>query len=140
MNALLFIHLIAVGIWSGSIAAEAVLEVNLGHPSPQVNARSASRIRFARCLAIPAILAALFTGIAMLRHVTWDAFLMIKVALAASAVVLHALAAFVAHRQRLNAQDMAGRECLNRWCGRIGIGCTVCLAGAAALGGLRMLV
>lgn len=129
MNALLFIHLIAVGIWSGSIAAEAVLEVNLGHPSPQVNARSASRIRFARCLAIPAILAALFTGIAMLRHVTWDAFLVIKVALAASAVVLHALGAFVACRQRFN-----------RWRGCIGIGCTVCLAGAAALAGLRMVV
>lgn len=89
MNALGFIHLFAVGAWVGSIATEAVLEITLDHPLAQAQGPALPSIRSARFLAIPVILTVLFTGIAMLRRVAWDASLVVKVALAASAVVLH---------------------------------------------------
>jgi len=132
MGGMQFIHLIAAGTWAGSIAAEAMLEITSDQAKPHA--------RRVRILAIPAILVALFTGIAMLHQATWDALLVVKVALAAVAMLLHAVAAFTARRQRqcLDAHDMAGHERFNRWRERLGIGCMVCLAGAAAIGGLRM--
>lgn len=142
MNALWFIHLIAVGIWAGSIATEAVFEITLDQAPAQANGSALPHIRIARFLAIPAILTALFTGIAMLRLVAWDAFLVAKVTLAASAVVLHVAGAVIARRQRrcLDARDMGCLDRLGRWHDRFGIGCMVSLAGAAAIGGLRVAV
>lgn len=142
MNALLFIHLIAIGIWAGCVATEAVLEIALEKAPPQTSGLALLHARIDRFVGIPAILAALLTGGAMLHHAAWDTLLQAKVALGASAVVLNSIAAFTVHRRLhcLNAQDMVGYQRFNLWHERIGIGCVLSIVGAIVVGGYRIAV
>lgn len=142
MPALLFIHLIAIGIWAGCVATEAVLELALGHQPPQHSGLAALHAKIDRYVEIPAIVVALLTGGAMLHHASWDALLMAKVTLGASAVVLNTVAAFTVHRrlQCLQAQDMAGYARFHTWHERIGVGCVLSIVGAIVVGGWRIAV
>lgn len=140
MNAILFIHLMAIGIWAGCVATEAVLEIALEKVPPQESRLAEIHAKIDRFVEIPAIIAALATGGALLHHAAWDQLLIAKVALGAAAVVLNSMAAFTVHRrlQCLNARDMAGYAFFNRWHERIGIGCVLSIAGAVAVGGCRI--
>lgn len=140
MNAFLFVHLIAIGIWAGCVATEAVLEIALEKVSPQESGLALLHARIDRFVEIPAIVVALITGGAMLHHASWDSLLKAKVALGASAVVLNGIAAYTVHRrlQCINAQDMTGYQRFNLLHERIGIGCVLSIAGAIAVGGWRI--
>lgn len=142
MNAVLFVHLIAIGIWAGCVATEAVLEIALEKTPPQTSGLASLHAKIDRLVEIPAIVVALLTGGAMLHHAAWDTLLIAKVSLGASAVVLNSIAAFTVHRrlQCLNARDMAGYQRFNRLHERIGIGCVLSIAGAIAVGGYRIAV
>lgn len=140
MSPVLFIHLIAIGIWAGCVATEAVLEIALEKAPPQTSGLALLHAKIDRFVEIPAILVALLTGGAMLHHAAWDPLLKAKVALGVSAVVLNGIAAFTVHRrlQCLNMQDMAGYQRFNRLHERIGIGCVLSIAGAIVVGGHRI--
>lgn len=140
MTALLFIHLIAIGIWAGCVATEAVLEITLAKAPPLESGLASIHSRIDRFVEIPAIIAAVATGSAMLHHATWDPLLSIKVSLGVAAVVLNAIAAYTVHRrlQCLNAKDMAGYATFNLWHERIGIGCILSISGAIVVGGYRL--
>jgi putative copper export protein len=140
MNIILFIHLIAIGIWAGCVATEAVLEVVLEKVPPLQSGLAVIHAKIDRFVEIPAIIVAVATGGSMLHHATWDKLLVVKVALGASAVVLNSIAAFTVHRrlQCLNAKDMTGYATFNRWHERIGIGCVLSIVGAIVVGGYRL--
>lgn len=140
MNAILFVHLIAIGIWAGCVATEAVLEIALEKAPPQQSGLALLHAKIDRFVEIPAIVVALLTGGAMLHHAIWDALLVAKVSLGALAVLLNSIAAFSVYRrlQCLNARDMAGYQRFNRLHDRIGIGCVLSIAGAIAVGGYRI--
>jgi putative copper export protein len=140
MTIVQFIHLMAIGIWAGCVATEAVLEIALEKAPPQDSGLAPLHAKIDRLVEIPAIVVAVLTGGAMLHHATWDQLLVIKVALGVSAVVLNAIAAFTVHRrlQCLHANDMAGYAVFNRWHERIGVGCVLSIASAMAVGGYRI--
>ncbi len=140
MNAILFIHLIAIGIWAGCVATEAVLEIALEKVPPNDSALAALHSKIDRFVEIPAILVALLTGGHMLHQASWDNLLVLKVCLGVSAVVLNSIAAFTVHHrlQCLLANDMLGYARFNRWHERIGIGCVLSIVGAIAAGGYRI--
>jgi putative copper export protein len=140
MNAVLFVHLIAIGIWAGCVATEAVLEIALEKAPPKESGLAAIHAKIDRFVEIPAIIVALLTGGHMLHAASWDNLLLAKVSLGASAVVLNSIAAFTVHRrlQCLVANDMQGYDRFNRWHERIGIGCVVSIVGAIAVGGYRI--
>ncbi|RZI83412.1 MAG: hypothetical protein EOP38_12800 [Rubrivivax sp.] len=140
MTAVLFIHLIAIGIWAGCVATEAVLEVSLEKAPPLESGLASIHSKIDRFVEIPAIIVAVATGGSMLHLAVWDQLLSIKVSLGVAAVILNSIAAFTVHRrlQCLNAKDMAGYAKFNRWHGRIGIGCILSIAGAIVVGGHRI--
>ena len=141
MNAILFIHLITIGIWAGCVATEAVLEIVLEKQPPHESGLALIHAKIDRFVEIPAIAVALATGGHMLHQQTsWDSLLIAKVSLGMSAVVLNTIAAFTVQRrlQCLKVNDMAGYELFNRWHERIGIGCVLSIVGAIAIGGYRI--
>lgn len=140
VSAVLFIHLIAIGIWAGCVATEAVLEIALENAPPQQSGLAQLHARIDRFVEIPAIVVAVLTGGAMLHHAAWDTLLVAKVSLGVSAVLLNSVAAFTVHRrlQCLNAGDMVGYALFNRWHERIGIGCVLSIVGAIGVGGCRI--
>lgn len=140
MTAILFIHLIAIGIWAGCVATEAVLEIALAKVPPLESGLASIHSRIDRFVEVPAIIVAVGTGGSMLHHAAWDHLLSIKVSLGVAAVVLNSIAAYTVHRrlQCLNAKDMAGYTAFNRWHERIGIGCVISISGAIVVGGYRI--
>jgi len=142
MNVVLFVHLIAIGIWAGCVATEAVLEIALEKIPPRESGLAAIHAKIDRFVEIPAILVALLTGGYLLHQAVWDNLLVLKVSLGVSAVVLNTIAAFTVHRRLkcLEVNDMQGYELFNRWHERIGIGCVLSIAGAIAVGGYRIAV
>lgn len=142
MNVVLFVHLIAIGIWAGCVATEAVLEIALEKIPPKESGLAAIHAKIDRFVEIPAILVALLTGGYMLHEAVWDNLLVLKVTLGISAVVLNTIAAFTVHRRLkcLEANDMQGYELFNHWHERIGIGCVLSIAGAIVVGGYRIAV
>ena len=142
MNAVLFVHLIAIGIWAGCVATEAVLEIVLEKLPPHESGLASIHSKIDRFVEIPAILIALATGGHLLHQAAWDHLLIAKVSLGVSAVVLNSIAAFTVHRRLkcLQANNMPGYDLFNRWHERIGIGCVLSIAGAIAVGGYRISV
>ncbi len=140
MNPILFIHLMAIGIWAGCVATEAVLELALGKVPPERSGLAALHAKIDRFVELPAIFIALLTGASLLHLALWDQLLITKVSLGLAAVILNAIAAYTVHRrlQCLNAGDMAGYDVFNRWHERIGIGCVLTIAGAIVVGGYRI--
>jgi len=141
MSAVLFTHLVAIGIWAGCVATEAVLEIVLEKLPPHESGLALIHAKIDRFVEIPAIVAALATGGHMLHQQTsWDGLLVAKVSLGVSAVVLNTMAAFTVQRRLrcLQANDMAGYGFFNRWHERIGIGCVLSIIGAIAVGGYRI--
>ncbi len=140
MNPILFIHLMAIGIWAGCVATEAVLELALGKVPPERSGLAALHAKIDRFVELPAIFIALLTGASLLHLALWDQLLITKVSLGLAAVILNAIAAYTVHRrlQCLNRGDMAGYDVFNRWHERIGIGCVLTIAGAIVVGGYRI--
>jgi hypothetical protein len=142
MTAVLFIHLIAIGIWAGCVATEAVLEKALEKVPPFESGLASIHAKIDRFVEIPAILVAVASGGSMLRHVAWDHLLSIKVSLGVAAVVLNFIAAYTVHRrlQCLNGKDMVGYAAFNRWHERVGVGCVLSITGAIVVGAYRIVV
>lgn len=142
MTIVLFIHLIAIGVWAGCVATEAVLEIALENVPPTESGLASIHSKIDRFVEIPAIIVAVATGGSMLHHAAWDHLLSIKVSLGIAAVVLNSIAAYTVHRrlQCLNAKDMTGYATFNRWHERIGVGCVLSIAGAIVVGGYRIVV
>lgn len=140
MSTWLFVHLMAIGIWAGCVATEAVLEVTLEKVPPLESGLALLHAKIDRFVEIPAIFVALITGGAMVHHATWDHLLMAKVSLGLAAVVLNGIAAYTVHRrlQCLEERDMTGYEQFNRLHERIGIGCVLSIALAVIIGGYRL--
>lgn len=141
MKAALFIHLLAIGIWAGCVATEAVLEIALGKLSPHESGLASIHAKIDRFVEMPAIAAALVTGVHMLSGAAWDGLLVGKVLLGVAAVVLNTIAAYTVHRRLtcLQANDMAGYARFDRLHERIGLGCVLSIAGAIAVGGHRII-
>lgn len=139
MSALLFVHLIAIGIWAGCVATETVLELAQEKIPPDQSYLAPLHAKIDIAIEIPAILATLITGSLLLKHAHWDGLLIMKVVLGISAVVLNAIAAFLVHKRYrcLQIADHIGYAKYNRLHGQIGIGCILSISGAIILGGIR---
>lgn len=140
MSALLFVHLIAIGIWAGCVATEAVLEIAQEKVPPAESYLAPLHAKIDRAVEIPAILVALITGGAMLHHASWDNLLIAKVSFGVAAVVLNSIAAYTVHKRNrcLESGDTLGYARFNKLHERIGIGCVFSIVSAIVLGGLRI--
>jgi putative copper export protein len=140
MTALLFIHLIAIGIWAGCVATETVLELAQDKIPPDKSYLAPLHARIDIAIEIPAILVTLITGSLLLKHAYWDGLLVAKVVLGISAVALNTIAAYLVHKRYrcLQAADQIGYAKYNLLHGRIGIGCILTISGAIFLGGIRI--
>jgi len=70
MTAVLFIHLIAIGIWAGCVATEAVLEIALEKMPPLESGLASIHSKIDRYVEIPAIIVAVTSGGIMLHPLT----------------------------------------------------------------------
>ncbi|WP_298211120.1 hypothetical protein [Acidovorax sp.] len=140
MTAILFVHLITIGMWAGCVATEAVLEIALEKRPPLESSLAAIHAYIDRFVEIPAIIVTLITGGLLLSHATWDPLLYLKVSLGLTAVVVNSVAAYTVHRrlQCLNAGDMVGYTKFDRLHARIGVGCILSITGAILVGGYRI--
>ena len=142
MHPLLFVHLIAVGLWAGCIATEVVLELTEGQRPPLDSRLAPLHAWVDRAVELPAIAMAALTGGALLHHspIATDPLLQAKVGLGASAVPLNLAAAFTVQRryQAWLRQDLAAYAHAHLWHERIGVGCVLTLVSALLLGGWRL--
>ncbi|MEZ5503620.1 MAG: hypothetical protein R3E50_13525 [Halioglobus sp.] len=140
MSALLFIHLVAIGIWAGCVATETVLELAQEKIPPDKSYLASLHAKIDIAIEIPAILATLITGSLLLKQAHWDGLLIMKVVLGISAVVLNMFAAYLVHKRYrcLQTADLIGYAKYNLLHGRIGIGCILTISGAIVLGGIRI--
>lgn len=140
MDILLFIHLIAIGIWAGCVATEVVIEIAQENLPPSESYLAPLHAKIDLAVEIPAIIVTLLSGGALLIQASWDALLITKVALGLSAVALNTSAAYTVHRRNkcLQTGDALGYARFNLLHKRMGIGCVLSITGAIILGGLRI--
>jgi len=140
MSTLLFIHLIAIGIWAGCVATEVVLEIAQEKLPPSESYLAPLHAKIDRAVEIPAILVTLLTGGAMLHQATWDNLLVAKVSCGVAAVILNSIAAYTVHMRNkcLESGNTSGYARYNVLHERIGIGCVLSIVSAIVLGGLRI--
>lgn len=140
MSTLLFLHIIAIGIWAGCVATEAVLEIFLKNIPPADSRLAPLHARIDKAVEIPAILVTVVTGGAMLHQASWDSLLVAKVSLGLTAVILNTIAAYTVYMRNrcLQQDDSAGYARFNRLHEHVGIGCILSLIGAIMVGGIRI--
>ncbi len=140
MSALLFIHLMAIGIWAGCVATETVLELSQGKVPPNKSYLAALHAKIDIAVEIPAIFVTLITGSLLLESAHWDKILFLKVGLGVSAVLLNSIAAYTVHKRYscLKSADLNGYAKYNLLHDRIGVGCILTIAGAMIAGGIRI--
>jgi putative copper export protein len=140
MNSLLFIHLIAIGVWAGCVATEVVLEITQEKLPPNESHLAPLHAKIDRAVEIPAILVTLVTGGAMLHHATWDNLLVAKVSCGVAAVILNSIAAYTVHMRNkcLESGNTSGYAHYNTLHERIGIGCVISIISAIIIGGQRI--
>lgn len=136
---LLFVHLIAIGIWAGCVATETVLELSQKDVPPETSYLAALHAKIDLAVEIPAILVTLVTGALLLATAHWDRALQVKVGLGLAAVLLNSIAAYTVHRRYrcLQASDLLGYARYDLLHERVGVGCILTLSGAIVAGGLR---
>lgn len=138
MSSILFIHLLALGIWAGCVATEAVCELDQKYAKLKESYIASLHWKIDKFVEIPAIIITCFTGLIMLPDVTWTLLLSIKMLAGVSAVILNTVASYTVY-QRYKYYSQNDEEQYLRYHKLheyIGIGCVVSLAIAIFAGGL----
>ncbi len=137
MTLLLFIHLLAIGIWTGCVATEVVCE--LGQKTLSFKDRTIASLHWNidKFVELPAIGFAFITGVLMLQHAPNDPVLTLKIIAGITAVCLNLLASFFIYKryQCFIKNDEAGYVKYDILHDRVGVGCVLSITTAIVLGG-----
>ncbi|GAA5315137.1 MAG: hypothetical protein AseanaTS_03410 [Candidatus Pelagadaptatus aseana] len=138
-GAILFFHLLAVGIWAGCIAIEVVCELGQKHAGVAENYIATLHWNIDRFVEIPAIIVTLATGILLYQNVAATPLLQYKIYAGAAAIVLNSVAAYTVYRryQAFAVQDESRYLYFHRLHERVGIGCVASITTAIVLGGMH---
>ena len=142
MTLLLFIHLLAIGIWAGCVLTEAVCEIGQKNVSLKDSYIASLHWNIDKFVEIPAIIIAAITGFLMLQNAPSDPILSYKILAGITAVCLNTLASFLVYKryQCYLANDEEGYLKYNLLHDRIGVGCVLSISAAIALGGYYLVV
>ena len=137
MTLLLFIHLLAIGVWTGCVLTEVVCEIGQKNALFKDNYIASLHWNIDKFVELPAILVALITGVLMLDTAPNDAVISFKVIAGLAAVCLNSLASFLVFKRYkcFLANDEEGFFKYNLWHDRVGVGCVLSISTAIILGG-----
>jgi len=142
MTLLLFIHLLAIGIWAGCVATEAVCEIGQKDVPFKKSYIAPLHWNIDKFVEIPAIIIAAISGFIMLENAPSDPILSFKIIAGIAAVCLNTLASFLVYKRLkcYQADDEEGYLKYNLLHDRIGVGCVFSISAAIALGGYYLVV
>ena len=138
MSSILFIHLLAIGIWVGCVATEVVCEFDQKHAKLNESYIAALHWKIDKYVEIPALSITCLTGLVMLPGNTWTLLISIKMLAGVSAAILNTVAAYTVY-QRYKYFSLKDEEKYLRYHKlheHIGVGCVLSLAVAILAGGL----
>jgi len=140
MTTVLFVHLIAIGIWVGCVATEIVCELGQKNVNFKQSYIAPLHWSIDKFVEIPAILVTVFTGLLMLEDAAWTTLFKIKIITGIAAVILNSVAAFTVYMRykyftENNEQGYAKYHLLHE---RVGIACTAMIVVALVAGGLNL--
>ncbi|MGI1679510.1 MAG: hypothetical protein K6L75_12295 [Cellvibrionaceae bacterium] len=137
MTVILFIHLMAIGIWAGCLAIETVCELDQENVHFKDSYIAALHWKIDKFVEIPALLITLVTGSIMLANAPSNPILMIKIIAGLLAVFFNAIAVFLIYKRYhcYLQNDEVGYKKYEMWHHRFGLGCIVSVITAIVAGG-----
>jgi putative copper export protein len=137
MTLILFIHLIAIGIWAGCVATEVVCELEQKHVKFKDSYIASLHWSIDKFVEIPAIFITAITGYLMLNDVVFDSLLTIKVSAGVLAIIFNLIASYSVYKRYkcLVADNEAGYLKYDLIHERIGVGCVLFILVAIISGG-----
>ncbi len=140
MPLVLFIHLIAIGIWAGCVATEIVCEIGQKNMAYKQSYIAKLHWEIDKYVEIPAILVCTITGVIMLQNVIWSPILITKVAAGVLAVLFNSIAAYTVYMRYhyFTKDNESGYIKYHKLHERIGIVCVLAIVVALVAGGFRI--
>lgn len=137
MTLILFIHLIAIGVWAGCVATEVVCELEQKHVKFKESYIASLHWSIDKFVEIPAIIITGITGYLMLDDVVFDSIITLKISAGVLAIAFNSAAAYSVYKRYkcLIANDEEGYLKYDLMHERIGIGCILFIFLAIIFGG-----